>query len=202
MRLTDRDISILLALTGQVRQLTLSQLAIGWWSSTLTGQKNAAHRLSQLVRASLIIREEVLAHPILPLQRPVIEWIPGDPLPQFDIIAKRLQSRWCAHPHRTFVYLASPAAASLFGGVSFGKVHNSCQKTHDIHVGQIFLNYRNVISEHLPNWIGEDRCDRSDPTRRTAKSGIEQAESDCGVPSDVVGGGSDRQLRVRTESVD
>lgn len=38
--------------------------------------------------------------------------------------------------------------------------------------------------------------------RRTAKSGIEQAESDCGVPGDVVGGGSDRQLRVRTEAVD
>ena len=40
------------------------------------------------------------------------------------------------------------------------------------------------------------------PARRTAKSGIEQTQSDGGVPGDVVGGGSYRECGVGAEAVD
>lgn len=166
MMLTDRDLAILGALTGQVRMFTLMQIALGWWSATPTGHKNAAHRLSLLVRASFVMRCEVLAHPLLHLQRPYIEWQPGDPAPQCLLISKLLQTRWCAQPRRTHVYLATPLAAARFGGIAPGQVRNSCQTTHDLHVAQIYLHYLLAQSPHLRNWMGEDRCDHTQPGQK------------------------------------
>lgn len=163
MNLTDRDLDLLLACVRCVRIMTATQIASGWWSNSLAGQKNAARRISLLVRAALLVRDDVLAHPLLELSTPLHAWEPGNAEPQFLQIAKRAQNRWPAQPRRVTVYVASRRAAQLVGGDVLGRVRNSCQVTHDLHVSEVYVVYRRYRKVSITDWIGEDSADPGSP---------------------------------------
>lgn len=156
MILTPRDLDLLGVLNQQVRMFTLVQIATGWWSPTDTGRKNAAKRLGMLVGAGFLKCAEVLARPLLNLERPMLAWNLGDPRPNFGAVSWRLQSRWSRGPRRTSVYYASPRSVALLGGVTLGQLKNLCQMTHDLHVGQVLLDYRRRRPADARAWRGED----------------------------------------------
>ncbi|MEX2186047.1 MAG: hypothetical protein WD875_04600 [Pirellulales bacterium] len=156
MILTPRDLEIIETLNMRVRMLTLGDLTATWWNLGVSGRKNAAGRLRQLVRAGFLGRADVLAQPMLTLGGPEYAWFPGESPTRFGPLAWRLQSRWSGFPRRTSVYFATARAVDLFGGGAPGRIKNLCQVTHDLHVGTVFLAYRRRWPADAANWIGED----------------------------------------------
>ena len=156
MIVTDRDLMVLQTLGNPVRCMVHPQIAAAWWPPTLAGYKNAAKRLFHLVRADLLRMQQVLAHPLLPLECPAVTWRPGEPAPAFPALAWRLQNRWTAHPLRRRVYFCAPRAIALLGSRAPGKLKNLCQLTHDLHVAQVYLAYRRWWPELATHWVGED----------------------------------------------
>lgn len=136
--------------------MTLVQIATEWWPATLSGFKNAAKRVAQLVDADMLRSEVALAHPLLLLDQPLFAWRPKDDAPPLAHLSWRLQSRWTAHPVRIRVYYCSPRAATLFGTSAPGKLKNLCQLTHDLHVSQIYLTYRRRWPDLAVDWVGEE----------------------------------------------
>lgn len=156
MMLSDRDLLLLQTLGNPVRCMLCSQIAAAWWPPTIAGYKNAAKRLSRLVRADLLRTQHVLAHPLLPLQRPIAVWRPGEPAPPFSALARQLQNRWSAHPVEHRAYFCAPRASALLGASGRGKLKNLCQMTHDLHVAQVYLAYQRWQPQCVADWVGED----------------------------------------------
>ena len=166
MMLTDRDLEIIATLNTFVRMLSLHQIAATWWSASQTGHKNAAKRLSQLCKCDLLQHDAVLAQAILPLSSPEYAWFPGERAPKVAELSWRLQARWSGHPVETSVYFATPRGLAVFGGSTPGKIKNLCQTTHDLHLGMVYLAYRQRWPADARCWVGEDFLA---PTRKHQK---------------------------------
>jgi hypothetical protein len=156
MILTDRDLEIIAASNLCARMFTLTQVAATWWSSSDTGRKNAAKRLSQLCKCGLMQRDTVLAQPMLSLSSPEYAWFPGERGPKFGELSWRLQSRWSGHPQHVVIYFATPRGLAVFGGSTPGKIKNLCQVTHDLHMAAVYLTYRQRWPHDVRWWVGED----------------------------------------------
>ena len=88
---TDRDVTVLRALSLQVRLFGQRQLADALWAGDVA---NARRRLNRFVDMGLLQRNVVMARPLPELLSPVFVWQPGDENPDASQIAFQLQSRW------------------------------------------------------------------------------------------------------------
>jgi hypothetical protein len=160
MTLTGREQELVQALAACIRMVTLPQVHRTWWPATAAGERNCRRRLARLCAAGLLARGRVLAHPILSFEGgPLFRWQPGEPAPdahRLHRLSYQLQSRWTEALRPTTVYLATRRAAALFGGVADGKVRNSCQATHDLHVSEIYLHLKRTDPVLAACWVGED----------------------------------------------
>jgi hypothetical protein len=194
MTLTPRDESILEVLTLKVRLLSLSQTAAGWWKESSSPTERARKRMAELVGAGLIAREAVNARPLLSLDTPVVQWIPGKADPDYDAVSYRLQSRWTAAPRSTTVYIATRKAAYQFGGAG-GRLKHRLQATHDLHVSQVFIRFLHIAPRLAEAWAGEEIVA---PTRREQKLPDAMIREPDGAPTLVVEfGGAYDAKRVR-----
>lgn len=155
--LTDRDYEILRTLTQKVRVLTSKQAALAWWGEGTQAQKLAQGRLSVLVREGLLARDELMVHPELVLNRPVVEWRPGDEEPDFGAVAYRLKSRWAATLQPTALFLATKAANRLVGGYIGDRRPRRAEATHDVHLAAVYLWLRSHHPEDALAWDSEHR---------------------------------------------
>ena len=73
-RFTDRDFTVLRALSLQVRVFGQRQLADALWAGDIA---NARRRLHRFVEMGLIQRSVVMARPLPELLSPVFVWQPG-----------------------------------------------------------------------------------------------------------------------------
>lgn len=158
MTLTDREESLVRALSRQIRMVVLCQILRTFWTGSTSSERNCRKRLALLSEHGLLNRVRVLAHPVLDLgaMGPVYRWQPGEPAPDPHRVSWQLQSRWTEPLRPTTVYLATPRAASIFGGASDGKVRNQCQVTHDVHVSEIYLHLKRSAPTLAAAWVGED----------------------------------------------
>lgn len=157
--MTDRRREILLALTHKVRLITATQAARTWWTQTPSGLSSARRELAGLSAAGFLDQNRVVAHPEIELAEPVATWTPGDPDPNTDRIAYRLQSRWTEPSRSAVVFFASRQAAKHFGGVAAGlpRLH---QAGHDLHLASVYFRLYRADPETAASWITEDLLPR------------------------------------------
>lgn len=154
--LTQRDIEILEALTEHIRVFSLQQISRTWWAGAKTGLQSAGDRLKILAGEQLVEIHRAPAHPEIDLPAPVIDWTPGDPVPDFGSSSYKLQARWNQHPVMTICVSATQTAMNRFGGHG-GRPPRQIERTHDIHMAAVYLYYRSRSPELLPGWVFEER---------------------------------------------
>lgn len=153
--LTERSRAILLALSNKVRFFTLDQLARGWWPSTASGRRAARTTLAQLTALGYLAERCLPAHPEIPLDGPIHQWQPGVDTPDFGSLAYCLQSRWTQSLTTVVLYHATRKTAARFGGFG-GRLRFPLQATHDLHVSQIYLHFREYDTTAAQDWISEE----------------------------------------------
>ncbi len=155
IRLTKRDHDVLETLTLKVRLLALSQIATTWWGTLSLPERASAKRLAELQKADLVVGERLAIHPLLLLERPLAIWQPDLPAPNFSKLEYACQSRWKEAPEPTWLYYASKKAAKRYGGRG-GKLKKRFQRTHDVHLSEVYLHLLRERPEDAAQWISED----------------------------------------------
>lgn len=150
LQLTGRDEQLLHALTLRIRLVTAELAALLWQTSA----PYARRRLRRLQQAGLLQAASVLAHPLLPLQKPVFVWNPQIADPHFGRVSYQLQSRWTQADRSTTVFLATKNAVHIFGGRG-GVFQQPLQATHDLHVSLLYVRHVQSETNGL-TWQGED----------------------------------------------
>jgi hypothetical protein len=169
--LTKRDLEIFDTLTMRVRVLSLAQVARTWWPEAKEQTRVAENRLRILAAENLLHIERAPAHPEIQIEAPVAIWNLGQPEPDFGAVCYQLQSRWHQHPVLTPCVSASRTAADRFGGYG-GRPPRSVERTHDIHMAQVFLRFRDRQPETVADWVFEEqvKSERKLAGRRSAPS--------------------------------
>ena len=176
---TTRDHDILEVLTFKVRLLTLPQIAGTWWGGSDSALTRARARLAELQHAGLIKALQVHTDKMLPLDTPVATWAPGEPDPQYGAVAYELQHRWSQDaPRLTRVYVATRKAANQYGGVG-GRLKFPDQATHDLHLSELYLRFRQSNRDLANRWINEDL---------RPKAGFKQKDPDILIQDDAHSG--------------
>jgi len=154
--LTKRDLEIFDALTRRVRVFSLQQIGRTWWADSGDSARVAENRLRILASEKLLRIESAPAHPEIQLTLPVASWSLGAATPDFAAVSYRLQSRWQDHPVLTTCVSASKTAADRFGGY-VGRPPRAVERTHDIHMAQVFLLYRSHHPKLMRQWVFEEQ---------------------------------------------
>jgi hypothetical protein len=133
---------------------------LGWrvrlatiWQMLCAGAKPC--EINQLIKAGLLVETTVLARPIIPLIEPLTLNGWNDP----DSLAYMAQGRWTQAPEPTVVYSLSHRAARIMSAKR-GKLMQVLQATHDLHVTQIVLIYRQRWPALYRDLISEDYLPR------------------------------------------
>lgn len=163
--LTERDAEILQCLTHKVRVFTIPQLARTWWPTSAHAEANAQARIKLLAENGLAERLTILAHPEIELPAPIAIWKVGDPAPNLGAASWALRSRWAKPPIRTQCLVATKRAGIYFGGNGGGRLPRRSEQTHDIHMGALFLQFRELLPELIPYWVSEETLRAESPER-------------------------------------
>jgi len=156
---TDRDVTVLRALSLQVRLFGQRQLADALWAGDIA---NARRRLRRFVEMGLLQRNVVMARPLPELLSPVCAWQPGMETPNVSQIAFHLQSRWRYQALRsTVVFLPTEITVNHFGGRH--KAVMSTQVSHDLGVAEVWLWFCCNHSSYSKAWRGENLISDSEP---------------------------------------
>lgn len=157
MQRTDRDNQIVAALAAKARLFSLGQIASTWWTDSRSPVPSARKRLTLLCDAGLLKRLTVYARPLLDLTGPLLIWRPGNPAPNFDALAWRLERRTpTVAPRQLTAYRTTPTANNQFGGPPRFKPLIHDQVWHDLHVSAVFLRFLKTDPEAAAAWVGED----------------------------------------------
>ena len=146
---------LLRCLTHHVRVLTVDQVARTWWPHTQRPKNNARKRLQELESQGLVRLANVLARPEIELAKPVFQWNPGDPDPDFGPIAYRLKTRWSGPLVPTEVVIATRDAKLRYGGYIGGRMPRDSETTHDINLAKVYLQLRRDQPRLLDYWVSE-----------------------------------------------
>lgn len=141
----------------------MEQVVRTWWPATKTSAA-AVSRLRCLEAKNLIQICAAPAHPEIELKTPIVDWSPGDAVPDFGAISYRLHTRWREHPRRTVCISATRVAAARFVGHG-GRFPREVERTHDIHVAAVYLLYRLRSPELLAGWQHEEEVRLERPRR-------------------------------------
>ena len=154
-QLTSRDLEILHALTHCVRLFSIRQIAYGWWKSASTNSTALRDRIRILAESSWVRRGTVFARPLPLIEQPLFTWRPREPAPAFDALAWKSQSRWTAAAKSIPVIVASNKASRRFLGRNARGIRQGFQTTHDLGLAQVYLRFRELFPEMIPQWRGE-----------------------------------------------
>lgn len=153
LALTRRDLDLLDALTLRVRLLTIAQVAHIFWPAR-SKQHRTRHRLSQLESFGFVEIHCFNAHPLLPVQKPLFAWQPGEDEPDCERIALQCRERWQEPAIPQTVCVAGALAANLFGSTSRG-VPPREHRDHDLRLACVYAAYRQQHPRLSALWRGE-----------------------------------------------
>mgnify|MGYP003663079709 CR=1 FL=1 len=149
---TERDLTVLRALSFQVRLFGQRQLAESLWHGDVA---NTRRRMRRFVDLGLIERQVTLARPLPELLGPVAQWRPGQSEPDVSRIAFQLQSRWRYRAMRsTVVFTPTKTVVNHFGGRQ--KATLSPQVSHDLGVSAVWLWFCCFQPDLAQAWRSED----------------------------------------------
>lgn len=153
-RITERDEEILRALTLYVRLFSQSQVRHHWFEGDAA---NARRRMKQLQSDGYIERVVVRSRSVPQFTRPLIQWKPGHPAPNFAEASYACKKRWqLRHVQTCTAYVATEMAANRYGGKMRGTIKKDLQVTHDIGVAQVWLYFDANAPQWADAWRGED----------------------------------------------
>lgn len=155
---TTEERSIVRALALQVSIMTLDQIARGWFRGKDDAQRQAADSLDKLATAGLIELRRVEAPPIVKLSNPLHSWSPGSPAPSHNrlaSIAERASQRRNVDAVPTQTYVATAAAACLFGAFRHAGPPKECELHHDLQLAEVFVRYLRSRRRQARQWLGE-----------------------------------------------
>lgn len=156
-----REKEILRVLANDVRMLSADQVARTWWTDTRWGSCRCKESLWDLAVRKWISMQPVLARPIHLLVTPLLTWQAGQPLPQFELLARQLHKRAKSQPAVITVVYATSKTVSLFGKGKKPSI-KIAQMTHDLHVSEIFLHLR-ASGRYSARWLSEDQLPKAWP---------------------------------------
>lgn len=154
VELQPRDRAILITLTRRVRVLTLTQIGRVWWPKAVRPERNAANRMSALEQVGMVQTCMLMAHPEIPLRRPLAKWQPGLPTPDLKKLARSLRLRWTNSDTATRCVIATSEAAVRFAGYG-GRAPRDSEATHDIHLASVYLKMVGELPTRARSWIPE-----------------------------------------------
>ena len=188
LRWTERDRELLGALAHCVPFLSLDQIQRAWWPGRTTDA--ARKRLAQLATHGMVWKASIPIHPELELEEPVVRWQPGQGTPDLGRASYQLRSRWTEALTPTFIFRATAELAKLIGGDG-GRLSHELHATHDLHMGTVFLLYREHYPELVSRWVSEHKLA---PTRRRQKLPDAALRNEAGELSHIIefGGAYDR----------
>lgn len=157
LSIMERDNEVLRTLTRWIRVASLPQLAKFWWSASVTREIAARKRLRELERCGLLRHKIVQTIAFPPLTDPLIQWQPGELIPEFGPLAWLLKRRWQCARQLTAVYFATAHAARRFGGRRQGRIPRAFQVSHDLGVAEMHFAIRRKSPDCVALWIDEDR---------------------------------------------
>lgn len=155
--LTDKHCEILEPLTSKVRVLTHAQIARTFFPRTRNKDTRLRSVLAKLEEADYLKSYTAMVHPEIELEGPLCSYRPGDPDPDFALVARNTRGRWKRAPVTTDIVYASNRAKHDFGGFLGGRKPRPSESRHDIHVAQIYLNFANRDRALAAAWIPEEQ---------------------------------------------
>lgn len=151
-RVKRSEMALLEALTLKVHVLSLDEVTRTWLANVRRGRTPRELRL--LHEAGWVRLADVLAHPPLELERPLLTWELGEPTPSLSAIAHHIQERFSGTPERTTIVTATAKAAKLLAGFSVRLKLASLD--HDLHVGALYARLVRERPEDAADWLSED----------------------------------------------
>ncbi len=106
----------------------------------------------------MLFRHVVEAHPLLPLDRPLLSWAIHDPDPSLDelrTVSDTAIARWQLRDEAVEVYSATKATDHLFGAFRRKSSAKMCEATHDLHLAEVFVRYWTHSPRIAAAWLGE-----------------------------------------------
>lgn len=104
----------------------------------------------------MVALHQIMTHPEIDVSTPILDYQPGNPVPDFDALAWQAQSRWTRPVEETLVATATKKAKQLAGGSIGGRPIRTREATHDIHCAAIYLGLRERHPELAECWLPED----------------------------------------------
>ena len=150
--------SVVRALSIQVKYLTIEHIARGWFFEVAEPQPKATQLVDSLVRSGLVVADIIEIYDIPMPPGPLFEWKPLQPTPafeQFSQLAELLANRWSNLLRTVTIYQASREAANLFGASTVDSTKRSSDWSHDLFISDVFLRYRQTRKPDAANWLGE-----------------------------------------------
>jgi hypothetical protein len=111
-------------------------------------------RLRNIASAGLTELHVINAHPLLPVDRPLLAWRPGDDDPDSEQVSLATCERWSRPAIPTAVCVASPLSANLFGSTARGLPPLE-HRDHDLRLASVYVHYRQRAPHLAGLWIGE-----------------------------------------------
>lgn len=143
---------LLESLTRRVSILSLDLVAAGWWPGDQ--QRVLRRRLLRIESTGLAELHIINAHPLLPVDRPLLAWRPGDDDPDSEQVSLATRERWSRPAVPTAVCVASALLANMLGSTA-GGLPPLEHRDHDLRLASVYIHYRQH-SPHLAGlWIGE-----------------------------------------------
>lgn len=155
--MTPREADVLDTLTRRVRLLTLEQLGelLRTADGRPVGLREARRLVDSLAARGLVRAVSLVARPPLPIRAPEIVWSPGDPTPDFERAAYRLQRRWKCPPRSQACVVATGRAHNLHG-TRPRCLKQPLQASHDLGLANVYLRYRDLSPSLAATWRHED----------------------------------------------
>lgn len=157
LMITDRDWTIMRALTFAVRLMSLEQVARVWWSEAGDDSRLAVaeNSLARLTKVGLIERLKVLAFPLPTISEPVCVWTPGGERPDFHALEYKVQQRWVGTPTYIPAFAIGHRAVKFFG-VNRPKAISIGQESHDLGQAEVYIVYVSRWPKEAADWQGEE----------------------------------------------
>lgn len=152
--MTPREKEITAVLCNSIRVMSIFQIAQTWWSLTPWGISRTKSVIKKMSDEGWLKLQQAVSRPVTALERPLVVWSPGATQANFTRLSRRLHTRASEPAEIISVVFATEKANRIFGVGKLATVKLT-QMTHDLHVTEIYLNYRRRgLAER---WIGEDR---------------------------------------------
>ena len=143
-------------LTTKLRCLRREQAERLWFGHVARPATSCRQFLKRLERTGLIHLTPVLARPELAMRKPLLDWRPGRPAPNFDRLAWQAESRLVRPAAGTLLITATKKTQRLTGGPIGRRPLRSAEINHDLMVAGIFELFIRERHERASTWLPED----------------------------------------------